>query len=213
MHSLPIWTAAAQLLILGSKAQNSSNSAATCSDIEEAVQFNASTTRQIPALQFQVLGDNEEYIIVNDSSRTWDLSLRVTKLPRVNDSVPIDESRSVWQQTMFLDTKDSRMSNIGSCHQPLQVAGFDNKYEWTRELLERSLEDNGDCTTLLSNECLEALKDTNRIGTASMQKTGSCLQLNRTMPAECNSGFGTSLGIRRTYRIIFHCSRLIGLQK
>jgi hypothetical protein len=215
MHSLPIWTIAAQLLISGSQAQNSSNSAATCSDIEEAVQFNASTTRQIPALQFQMLGDNEEYNIVNDSSRTWDLSLRVTKVPPVSDSIPIDESRSVWEQTMFLDTKDSNMQMIGSCHQTLQAADSNNGYKWTRELLERGLEDNGDCTTLLSNECLEALRDTRRLAASSpsVQRSANCLGLNRTMPEQCNSGFGSTLLNKREYCILFHSSRLIDLQK
>jgi hypothetical protein len=195
MHNLAIWAFAAQLLVSGSQAQNSSSPTGTCSDIEDAVRFNASTTRKIQAYKFEVLGTTR-YRIVKDDDKTWDLSLRTTKMTAPQNATALDDNGPNWEQTMFLDTGDSDMDLIGSCHQTLQSAVSEGRFEWTREAMERGLEDNGDCTTLLSKECLDALKKPG-MGFPSIQRSAKCSELNTTMPDECTGGLTRSRRNRR----------------
>ncbi|EAT81679.2 hypothetical protein SNOG_11180 [Parastagonospora nodorum SN15] len=154
MYGPTTWTFVAQLLISGSHAQNSS--AATCDDVKSfARPWNSSTTREIQALKVQ-LGQGEAYTLSNDSAKKWELSLRVQPQLWANGT-PTPEDPG-YLQTLFLDTKDSNMTNIGSCHQTIQVSAGLQGYLLPKSTLERSVGDNKDCSEMLTNKCVQALK-------------------------------------------------------
>jgi hypothetical protein len=94
---------------------------------------------------------------------------------------------------MFLDTKDSNTTDIGSCHQVMQSAVKNQGYLFSKAVLERAMSDNGDCTTMLGNECVQAIKKmiSNEVANIPL-RTGSCSGMNTTMPRECS-------GVDRTF--------------
>lgn len=202
MYSLGTWVFLAPLFLSGANTQ--SNTTGTCKDIENSVRYNASTTRQIQAynLEGQNPGttDRSPYTLVNDSSRTWDLSLRVQGELLSNNSVQAENPN--YLQTMFFDTKDSNMTDIGTCHQTIQASVNQQGYSWKKAVLERSLKDDGDCTTLLGDECVAALKKKYIKEAANWPlRAGKCDGMNNTMPKEC-SGVGPQLLTHREYRYV-----------
>jgi hypothetical protein len=207
MHSLTNGVFLTQLLLFIANAQNST--VGTCKDIDYALHYNASTTRQIPATSLE--GHNPRdprrpngspYKLVYDSSRTWDLSLRVQRERWANSSNMPENPR--YEQAMFLDTKDSNMTDIGTCHQTIKASNNPGSYSWTKAIMERSLKDNGDCSTLLGKECVTALKKM-YLGEATNWplRAGKCAGMNSTMPREC-SGFGPDLTTQRMFRFTVH---------
>jgi hypothetical protein len=204
MHGLRIGVFLAQLLLFSTNAQNST--AGTCKDIEDSLRYNASTTRQIPAISLE--GQNPRdprlpvgspYKLVDDSARTWDLSLRVQQERWMNSSNMPDNPS--YLQTIFLDTKDSNMTDIGTCHQTIQASFNRLGYSWTRAVLERSLKDSGDCTALLGKKCITALKKMYLDEAANWPlRAGKCAGMNNTMPREC-SGVGPTLVTQRMFYI------------
>lgn len=162
MHNFKVLALAAPFLASNTNAQyflNDSESA--CTRIQDEVTYNTSTTRTMQALRLEgsrpaidESGRLARFSIKNDTSRTWELSLRVTP-------GPYKAENTTYSHTIFLDTGDSNMTDIGSCHQTIQPEAGDwrrLRFRWTREILERSLDDNGDCTSILSAECINALK-------------------------------------------------------
>jgi hypothetical protein len=182
----------AQILISGANARRNSSSA-TCADIESEVQYNSSTSQQFPAMKLENKhAQSGDYWIVPDTSRSWQLSYHVQRQP-------VDTSSPEWQGpdknyyygTMFLDTKDSNLTGIGSCHQTLQAEIGVQGYTMSREVLDRSERDGGDCRILLGNDCVEALRKTSAEEVTEWSlKTGGC-GMSSEIPPEC-SGLGLS---------------------
>lgn len=194
MYGPTTWAFVAQLLLSGSRAQNSS--AATCDDVKSfARPWNSSTTREIQALKVG-FGKDQAYTLTNDSEKKWELSLRVQPQLWSNETrTPEDPG---YQQTLFLDTKDSNMTNIGSCHQTIQVSGGFQGYLLPKSTLERSVGDNKDCSEMLTMKCVQALKDRalNEALNFNM-RYGKCSGMNNTLPDECSgmpSSFDKSRG-------------------
>jgi hypothetical protein len=156
---------------------------------------------------------NARYAVVEDSSRTWELSYRVQNQPTYNDTLePVGD---LYYGTMFLDTGSSNTTDIGSCHQTLQAQIGELSYSLSKMVLERSLNDNGDCTTMLGQECVDAIKKQTTLSAAQGPlRTGLCSRLNRTIPDEC-SGVGPQLVTRRVYHHAHYllCQRLTQPQK
>jgi hypothetical protein len=190
MLSLITWGFLAQLFISSANSQN--NSAATCADINGYVQYNSSTTRQLQALKLQGNRTSENYAVVNDSSRIWELSYRVQKQPTNHNTYKSNNDGKHFYGTMFLDTKDSNMTNLGSCHQTLQAEIGGQGYTLSKLVLERSVNDNGDCTAMLGQDCVSAIKQRSMYQASEWPlRTGSCARMNGTIPAECDG-----LGLR-----------------
>jgi hypothetical protein len=167
MYSLKALALAVPFLVSKTHAQQPvSDPEATCSRLEDILKYNSSsTTRAMQAFRLNEArpttnesGNHARFSIENDTSQTWELSLRV-RSGRYHE----DEPDSVYyMQTMFLDTGDSNVTDIGSCHQTIDTVlqwGSRWSFQWTREVLERSQEDNGDCTSILSAGCTTALKE------------------------------------------------------
>lgn len=188
------------LLLPLTNAQNTTTS--SCAAIESAVQYNSSTTRSIqPYFIAGQKSDRGTFRLVNDSQTEWELSLRVQKmLPENNTAAPRSPSPN-YQQTMFLDTGNSNMTHIGACHHTMQAAINGIGYEWTKDVMQKSLEDSGDCSVLLGQECIQALRTKFRDQASQWPlRTGDCRGMNTTMPQECNgSGMGPQLLRRRKY--------------
>jgi hypothetical protein len=193
MLRLTSWSLLAQLLISSANGQN--NSAATCTEIDNYAQWNSSTTRQIQALKIE--GETDDNAVVNDALRTWELSYRVQNLPTYNKS--FEPAGEYYYGAMFLDTGNSDMTKIGSCHQTLQAQIAGLSYSLSKSVLERSMNDNGDCTIMLGQECVDAMKKQATLEAArGPLRTGSCSDMNRIIPEQC-SGVGPQLVTRRTY--------------
>lgn len=168
-----------------------------CMHLDTFHHFNASITTTIPALRFS---DPDELLVQSDES--WLLTQRVNR----GDGPGIGP----WAANrFFINTNSSKTDNpdMGICTEGLRI--FDTNdagiYIWpstfmfSRKVMERSLEDKGDCKTMLGEACVEALKRhyVNE-GRQYMEKGGcasedddlaglSDVQWNRTIPEECRS--------------------------
>lgn len=154
-----------QALILGASAQNntndSSNSTRTCSEVGNVVKYNSSSTRTISAVKLsgpRPTAIDERFGFDADSSHSWELSLRVQKQPEQANASMGRLGPGPYQQVMFLDTGSSNMTDVGSCHQTIQAETGAGSFQWTKEVMELSYKDSGDCMTLLGNKCVKALK-------------------------------------------------------
>lgn len=166
MRSSTAFAVVSQFMPLGAIAQNStsgsSNTTGVCSQVDGAVQYNSSTTLTISALKLdgpRPTAVSDKFSLVEDNSRSWELSLRVRKQPKDDNVNQEKHNLAPYQQAMFLDTGGSNMTDIGSCHQTIQAETGAGTFQWTREVVERSLKDNGDCMTLLGYSCVQALKE------------------------------------------------------
>ncbi|KAH7413648.1 hypothetical protein DE146DRAFT_761934 [Phaeosphaeria sp. MPI-PUGE-AT-0046c] len=206
MYNIAALALVTQFLVLNVNAQNNTgNSTELCLDLEDAVKYNSSSSRTIPALRLN--GDRpvdrgDTFSIEKDLSRTWELSLRV-------QSMAINQARGMnnvtaYRQTMFLNTGDSNMTDIGSCHQSIQPESRMLKFQWTREVMERSLQDNGDCGSLLGDKCVEALKIRAANEAAEWPlRTGSCAGMNSSMPPECSGTVSPRLSGSRQMNLTY----------
>jgi hypothetical protein len=181
------WAFLAHFVSSIAAAQNGTMS--TCSILGNLLTPNASITREIPAYSISkdvYLGDNrfpdpsQSFHLENDTSRRWSLSLRV------HNTQPEIATRPDYQQTLLLDTVDSNVTRMGMCHQYIQA--YDDRqggFRWKKEVLERSLNDNGDCKTMLGNECVDALTRHYKRQAMIQLSQGDCAGTNYTMPTEC----------------------------
>jgi hypothetical protein len=123
MNSLTTWAFLTRIFFEGTNAQN--GTMGTCEDVKSIARpWNSSTTRQIPALRLE--GENPRgaksvpdgrYTLVNDSSKIWELSLRVQPEVWANGTSPPEPKDLRYEQHVFLGTKDSNTTDVGSCHQ------------------------------------------------------------------------------------------------
>jgi hypothetical protein len=186
----------------------------TCSILGNLLKSNASITREIPAYSISkdvYLGDDkfpntmQSFHIENDTSRRWSLSLRV------HQSRPEISTQPDYQQTLLLDTVDSNATRMGMCHQYIQA--YDARqggYRWKKEVLKRSLTDNGDCKTMLGNECVDALARHYKRQAINQLSEGSCFGTNNTVPTECGEMLETT--VRGKWRsIVIRNDRIIKL--
>jgi hypothetical protein len=148
------------------------------------------------ALQLVYLGSgtDEQIQIQEDTGKTWSLSAYIQP---ATDSSPIDTQATLW-----LDTGDSNRKQLGErmgmCHNymPVQCAG---NFSMSKEVLERSLEDEGDCTKMLGEECKEALESYYRDQAVLVWYAGgNCANMENALPAACEglivpSTIGTSI--------------------
>lgn len=199
MYTATILILLGHLFASSTNAQN--NSARTCSAIDKFVQNNSSTTRSIQPYSIDgQRSDRGTFRLVNDSQVTWELTLRVQKTPPSNITLTPGATTPNYRQTMFLDTGNSNMTDIGACHHTIQPAINGIGYQWTKDVMQRSLDDNGDCSILLGSKCIDALRTQFRDQASQWPlRTGTCRGMNNSMPFECaGSSFGPQLFGKRT---------------
>lgn len=185
---LSTWVAVAQFIISASMAQITSNT--TCADLSPYIGFNASITRNIPALRVNGsrldanMSPTSGFSIQNDTSRIWELKLGIKP---ARDTNIVDVNSTAYTQTLLLDTSDSNLTEMGVCHNTMKPHMLRTSFQLPKDVMEQSLMDKGDCTTMLGRECVEALKYwySHQAASASLV-TGSCEGYNNTVPAECS---------------------------
>jgi hypothetical protein len=182
MYWLPTRSLAASLLITSATSQTTSN--VTCSDLDNLLRYNASTTREIPALRINGTRESEQFFSVeNDTSQTWTLSNRVK-------STPVPHSNDIFgDSVILLNTRDSNLTAIGSYHQIIRPQiGLSNprSYEWVRTVMQRSLQETGDCKATLREECIASLKALYANEAVGQMMRGTCMHTNNTVPKDCD---------------------------
>ncbi|XP_014551364.1 hypothetical protein COCVIDRAFT_20351 [Bipolaris victoriae FI3] len=183
----------ASLLATTPHAQSSSNSGSqtlTCDDLSGGLAYYASVTHNTTAIKFAYLGANDGVTISRDDTATWKISSRIGP---AYDSDGVMSSENQTQTVLWLDTEDTDMErlgdHIGLCHNyiPLQDHRTGNM-TWSREVLERSQQDNGDCKTMLGEDCVAALERWyagQGLSVWSTDRYPACTAIQNTMPPEC----------------------------
>ncbi len=173
---------ALNLLSIPSFAQDSDQ----CAALTSQTAHNASATLTIPALRLEYLGTGtEDFRIYNETDFQWQLSSYIQ--PRQPaDSTP---SENDTQTVIWLDTNRSDTERLGStmrlCHNvvPLQ---FQSNLTWARAALEASVQDSGDCRSLVSEACLKRLKSQYETQANEQRREyTACTGSNNTVPWEC----------------------------
>lgn len=88
-----------------------------------------------------------EYAVTTDNSSSWTLTLC------------LESHRDAYLEadtTLFLDTGDSDVTDMGACAYTMHLEGRIERgevigYRWTEQTLENSLQDNGDCKAMLGD--------------------------------------------------------------
>jgi hypothetical protein len=179
------------LLASACTAQNNTNP--TCSILGGLVNANASTSRSMPAFSITkdiYLGNdrfpdpNQSFKLEIDPSQNWTISLHVSESHRF--SRDDDQPEPFYYHSVLLDTAGSNVTRMSTCHSFVQAHDPDHGYRWAKEVLERSLEDSGDCKIMLGDDCVNALvRHYRHEGYTNQSRSGDCSKANFTVPAEC----------------------------
>jgi hypothetical protein len=142
-----------------------------CKGSKDLANYNSSKTVAIPALRIK------DAAVVDDPDKQWYFSLRNQEINGPGQDV---------MTYMWLNTGKSNATGMGTCFQTTDVYGV-NGFEFSREVLERSVDDKGDCKTMLGEECVAALKDHYARSGMKSAFEGTCSggSFNTTVPHEC----------------------------
>jgi hypothetical protein len=195
----------ALLLSTSSYAQDSPQ----CSAIAPHLAYNASKSVAIPQLAVSLLGnpDDRDAIIENITDSGWTLSSYIQPHP----PNPNDTEAYLW-----LDVGDSTLERLGNtmhaCHNvvPLQFQS-DGNVTWSYDTLEKSVQDTGDCRSLVSEECLNRLTlQYNNNGVRERTEYTGCADVNRTVPWECaSSGMVEPRSLRKSFLPTIPCQGIV----
>lgn len=135
----------------------------------------------MPALEINRTQEEQQYfsgrrggLITSDSS-SWYITARVNELGADNGALS-----ETW-----INTDNSNTTDIGLCIDRTSPSSL-GTYAFSKEVLERSQNDNGDCKIMLGEDCVAALSNQYaQYATRAMLK-GSCpSNRNNTVPREC----------------------------
>jgi hypothetical protein len=176
----------------------------TCDYFSESLAYNASIIQNTTALNFFWLGANENAIIKEDDSTTWQISSYIG--PGYSGGMA-EYGENDTQAVLWLDTRDSNIVRwgdlMGLCHNyvPLQNRTTGN-LTWSREVLERAQDDNGDCRTMLGTECVEALEswyhDQGHMAWIT-KESPACSAIQHTIPSECEGILSEAVTMGKSY--------------
>jgi hypothetical protein len=174
------------ILALVSHTFPSLSRADVCNTVEKFNDYNATRTYPIPALRINGSrsGDSAYYKILEDPNNTWYLTDRFAGASLASKR---DGLQYVW-----LNVGDSNTTNIGMCMDTTWTYSLD-EYLFSKEVLERSVNDNGDCKTMLGEECVSALESHYKKSAAGSMIRGNCPTgafWNTTVPYQCASLVG-----------------------
>ncbi|PSN67997.1 hypothetical protein BS50DRAFT_633648 [Corynespora cassiicola Philippines] len=92
--------------------------------------------------------DEDGYSVTEDPDSTWYIANRLTEARHM-----FSES----ENTPYLNVGNSSMDNMKLCYREVSVESF-NIYRFHENVLERSTRDNGDCKTMLGEECVSDIE-------------------------------------------------------
>ncbi|KAF2445220.1 hypothetical protein P171DRAFT_431956, partial [Karstenula rhodostoma CBS 690.94] len=141
-----------------------------CNSNDDFVHFNSSKTVALPALS------NNGPMLNQDPHTQWYFSTRT-----VYTSPHADAMTKMWLNTGNSSTKD-----IGTCWHTTWTHERDG-FAFPRDVLERSVDDKGDCKTMLGEECVAGLKRHYLDAAMRSAQSASCQGdvFNATVPHEC----------------------------
>lgn len=170
-------------------AQSSSGSdpeSLTCDDLSDGLAYNASVTHNTTALTLTYLGSDSEPLIREDDGTNWQISSYIGPYTGMGDEYGENDTQAV----LWLDIGESDMERLGNrmgfCQNyvPLQNQTNGN-LTWSREVLERAQDDDGDCKTMLGEECVQALQTWYSGQAFGLWSTQECSSIDHTIPSEC----------------------------
>jgi hypothetical protein len=140
------------------------------------------------ALNVGFLGATDDVVINELPRSTWKVTAR---LGPDSLTVPVDSRPQNATLTLWLDIgdrpKDRLARTMGMCHNFITPQVMGRKWAWSKEVLERSLDDEGDCKIMLGEKCVNALerhylKEGQRVYYDDEKR---CMVTNNTIPDEC----------------------------
>jgi hypothetical protein len=157
----------------------------TCGTVRDYHNYNATGVYPMPALSLGPPDDTSNARSLEaDNSKSWYLSARYMK----PYNTPGDDGTNYF----WVNTGDSNNTDIGSCVDatwtysgyPLNGAG--TGFQFPKEVVERSVNDTGDCKTMFGEECVQALEEHYKNQAAKASSLGTCqIQPNDTVPWQC----------------------------
>jgi hypothetical protein len=168
--------------------------AQSCQYVEGFNNFNASKTVAIPALHINRTQEKDKSFqgkvggLITNPDDSWYFTTRLALAPG-----------NLYPSLYYINTgstKPSDLADIGVCMDTTS-SYYTQHYAFSKEVLERSLNDTEDCTTMLGNECANALKEHYARDARNSMMSGVCsaaTDWNKTVPYQCASLFGGGEG-------------------
>lgn len=142
-----------------------------CTYARQFNNYNATKTYPIPSVEINKTSNG---LINGPADDPWYLTFRL------GDS---DGFNTTWP---WINVGNSNTTGISWCMKTTDTY-FNKGFSFSREVIERGLNDNGDCNTMLGTECRNALQEQyNGAALTSMQKGECDLSLDLKVPEECN---------------------------
>ena len=174
------------LIALAFQTLPSLSRAEACSTVNEFNNYNATRTYSFPALRINgsSSGGSDYYKILEVPDKSWYITDRLTV------SI-IGTGLNSAMQIPWLNIGDSNTTNMGMCMLTTPTYSL-GEYEFPKEVLERSVNDKGDCKIMLGEECVKALERHYRADATRSMMAGRCTGTNRntTVPFQCASLIG-----------------------
>ncbi|KAI4655618.1 hypothetical protein J4E93_000332 [Alternaria ventricosa] len=169
-------------------AQSSSDSdpeTLTCDDLSDGLAYNASVTHNTTALTLSYLGSDSDPSFSEDNGINWQISSYIGPYIWPGDGISENDTQAV----LWLDVGESDIERLGNrmgfCHNVVPLQDFTtSNLTWSRQVLERAQDDNGDCKTMLGEECVQALQNWYS-GQNSVWISQDCSTIKHTIPSEC----------------------------
>ena len=166
-----------------------------CSEVDDFYTANATGTYTMPALSINHTEESDPELqgtvggLVASSSDYWVLS------PRANAKSQNPLTSDLQNSPMWLNTGDSNLTDIGFCMTQSVSYGFPSEYFFSKDVMLRSADDNGDCKTMLGNECVAALQAHYQREASQSMMSGECPNngnggINNTIPYQCQDLVG-----------------------
>ncbi|KAF2114475.1 hypothetical protein BDV96DRAFT_647179 [Lophiotrema nucula] len=155
--------------------------------------YNSTRSYPMPALSLSdpsTTGPRVQSIVASNDSE-WYL------INRYSQDTSISEGGMTYY---WLNTGDGEGNSSGEgilgCMERANTISL-GEFEFSKKVLERSVNDNGDCKTMLGDECVEALVEKYRQVASTSMMRGRCpsgSQWNFTVPEACSDIVGDDLG-------------------
>ncbi|KAF2001704.1 hypothetical protein P154DRAFT_158208 [Amniculicola lignicola CBS 123094] len=145
-----------------------------CTSIKSFTTYNSTGTLAMPALSLS--GSSVE----SSSSESWYITTRIHAL----------STRDEVSRTLWLNTGNSNTSGLGMCAEQASAESL-GKYTFPKAVLERSVNDVGDCKIMFGEECVAALQLHHARAALERRTSADCgRNWNTTVPWQCAGVLG-----------------------
>jgi len=178
----------ASVLGMTAYAQSSSDSdpeSLTCDDLSDGLAYNASVTHNTTALSMSWLGSELVPLFSEDNGINWQISSYIGPYIWPGGGISENDTQSV----LWFDVGESDIERLGNrmgfCHNVVPLQDFtSSNLTFSRQVLERAQDDNGDCKTMLGEECVQALQAWYS-STGMVWGSQDCNTITHKIPSEC----------------------------